>query len=162
MKIGIDLDGVLFDSEKFYRVYAELYDEQILKRNSKVDNKEVRFQERFNWSVEEQKDFIDRYLEKVFKEANFMPGAIEVLKLLKTLGCKLVVVTARGGMGADGSANAIDITKKRFEEANLDIFDKCLWGAKDKAQLCKNEGIDVMIDDNIGNCKMVSNAHIKT
>ena len=26
MNIGIDLDGVVFDSEKEYRVYAELYD----------------------------------------------------------------------------------------------------------------------------------------
>lgn len=26
MKIGIDLDGVIFDSEKLYRVYTELYD----------------------------------------------------------------------------------------------------------------------------------------
>lgn len=26
MKIGIDLDGVVFDSEKEYRVYSELYD----------------------------------------------------------------------------------------------------------------------------------------
>ena len=26
MKIGIDLDGVVFDSEKEYRVYTELYE----------------------------------------------------------------------------------------------------------------------------------------
>ena len=26
MKIGIDLDGVVFDSEKEFRVYSELYD----------------------------------------------------------------------------------------------------------------------------------------
>lgn len=26
MKIGIDLDGVIFDSEKEFRVYSELYD----------------------------------------------------------------------------------------------------------------------------------------
>ena len=26
MKIGIDLDGVVFDSEKNFRIYAELYD----------------------------------------------------------------------------------------------------------------------------------------
>ena len=40
MKIGIDLDGVVFDSEKEYRVYSELYDIIDLKKNSKINNKE--------------------------------------------------------------------------------------------------------------------------
>ena len=43
MKIGIDLDGVVFDSEKEFRVYSELYDMIDLKQNSKVDNRELRF-----------------------------------------------------------------------------------------------------------------------
>ena len=43
MKIGIDLDGVVFDSEKKFRVYSELYDMIDLKQNSKVDNRELRF-----------------------------------------------------------------------------------------------------------------------
>ena len=38
MKIGIDLDGVVFDTEKEYRVYTELYDMLVLKQNSKIDN----------------------------------------------------------------------------------------------------------------------------
>ena len=37
MKIGIDLDGVVFDSEKDFRVYSELYDLLELKINSKKD-----------------------------------------------------------------------------------------------------------------------------
>ena len=39
MKIGIDLDGVVFDSEKEFRVYSELYDMLDLKQNSKINNK---------------------------------------------------------------------------------------------------------------------------
>ena len=42
MKIGIDLDGVVFDSEKEFRVYSELYDMLDLKQNSKIDNKELK------------------------------------------------------------------------------------------------------------------------
>ena len=52
MKIGIDLDGVVFDSEKVYRVYSELYDMLEIKQNSKIDNGEIRFQERFAWTEE--------------------------------------------------------------------------------------------------------------
>ena len=50
MKIGIDLDGVVFDTEKEFRVYSELYDMLELKRNSKRDNKALRFQDRFSWT----------------------------------------------------------------------------------------------------------------
>ncbi len=50
MKIGVDLDGVIFDSEKEYRVYSELYDIIELKRNSKIDNREISFQKRFKWT----------------------------------------------------------------------------------------------------------------
>lgn len=39
MKIGIDLDGVIFDSEKDFRIYSELYDMLELKRNSKKTKK---------------------------------------------------------------------------------------------------------------------------
>ena len=41
MRIGIDLDGVIFDSEKLYRIYSELYDIQDLKKNSLKNNKEI-------------------------------------------------------------------------------------------------------------------------
>ena len=74
MKIGIDLDGVVFDSEKDFRIYAELYDIYDLKRNSTVDRKALRFQERFDWTEEEGKAFLDRYHEKIVRESNYMPG----------------------------------------------------------------------------------------
>ena len=63
MKIGVDLDGVVFDSEKEYRVYSELYDFRDLNKNSKVNNKEVRFQERFKWTKEEIAGFLKKRFE---------------------------------------------------------------------------------------------------
>ena len=57
MRIGIDLDGVIFDSEKEFRVYSELYDMLDLKQNSKINNQELKFQDRFNWSKEEIEGF---------------------------------------------------------------------------------------------------------
>ena len=96
MKIGIDLDGVVFDSEKEYRVYTELYDMKDLNKNTKRDNREIRFQERFNWTKEETDGFIKKYHKKIVTESNFMPGAKTVLKLLKDEGHSLILITARG------------------------------------------------------------------
>ena len=81
MKIGIDLDGVVFDSEKAFRVYAELYDICTLKRNSLINNNEVRFQERYNWTQQEQHDFMDKYYVPVILDSPPMSGVKEVLNL---------------------------------------------------------------------------------
>ena len=61
MKIGIDLDGVIFDTEKTFRVYSELYDMLELKQNSKENNYELKLQDRFNWSEEQINDFFNKY-----------------------------------------------------------------------------------------------------
>ena len=101
MKVGIDLDGVVFDSEKEFRVYSELYDMLDLKQNSKVDNKELKFQDRFKWKQEEISGFLNKYHKQIIVESNFMPGAKKVLQLLKQDGHSLILITARGGMNKD-------------------------------------------------------------
>lgn len=157
MNIGIDLDGVVFDSEKELKVYSELYDILTLKRNSVKDRKKLMFQERFNWTEDEIDDFLKKYDAVVTKESNFMPGAKQVLNLLKEEGHKLIVITARG----NNSPEEITITKQVLSENNMDIFDKYYFSAHNKAEICKNENIDLMIDDSKKNCIKVSAENIK-
>ena len=158
MKIGIDLDGVIFDSEKEYRVYSELYDILDLHKNSKIDNQEIKFQQRFNWSKEEIEGFIKKYHTKIAKESNFMPGVKIVLPMLKEEGHKLYLITARGGINKD----MIPVTMERLEKEHLNIFEKYYWATENKAEICKKEEIDIMIDDSYQKCQSVAQAHIKT
>lgn len=46
MKIGIDLDGVVIDSETTFRTYEEIYDIDILNGHNLINIEEPRFQER--------------------------------------------------------------------------------------------------------------------
>ena len=158
MKIGIDLDGVVFDTEKEYRVYTELYDMLVLKQNSKIDNSELRFQDRFKWTEENSSDFLTRYHEKITREANYMPGAKDVLQMLKQDGHKLIMITARGGM----NKRMIEITKERLNQDNMEIFDKYYFDIREKQKICLEEKIDVMIDDYYRNCQSISDVGIKT
>lgn len=158
MKIGIDLDGVIFDSEKLYRVYTELYDYCELHRNSIIDNRLVELQDRYNWTQEEVEDFFKKYEKQVLKEANIMPGAKEVLKMLKQDGHELIVITARGGMFKE----SVDTAKELLKREGLDIFDNYFWATKKKEEVCKNEKVDIMIDDSDKKCKAISEAGIKT
>lgn len=158
MRIGIDLDGVVFDSEKDFRIYQELYDFYELEGKSIKNEKEVRLQERFNWPDEVINNFLDKYYVQVVKEANYMPGAKMIIRKLKEEGHELIIVTARGGNTPD----IIELTEERLERDNMNIFDKACYGIVDKAEECKKENIDLMIDDSNVNCKNTSSKNIKT
>lgn len=158
MKIGIDLDGVIFDSEKIFRVQAELYDMLELHRNSIIDNREVKFQDRYNWSKEQVDDFMQKYQTKIVKEAPFIPGAKEVLKMLKQDGHELIIVTARG----EKTKEHIAITLETLKNNEMDIFDKYFWGVENKEDICLQEKVNLMIDDSDKKCKAVSDAKVKT
>ncbi len=156
MKIGVDLDGVIFDTEKEFRVYSELYDMIELKRNSKVDNKELQFQKRFHWSEEEISNFLNKYHNKIITKANLISGAKDVLKMLKEEGNELIIITARGGL----NKAMIPITEKRLKDVNMEIFDKYYWATENKAEICKKENIDIMIDDFDKNCLSIAEEKI--
>lgn len=162
MKIGVDLDGVTFDTEKLYRVCTELYDVLDLKKNSIKDNSNIMFQQRYNWTEAETKGFIDKYHEYIVRNANFMPGAKEVLRLLKEEGHQLILITSRGAHRENNNEEKyIKITEEIFKENNFEIFDKCYWGITDKTEICKQENIDLMIDDYNENCLKIANEGIK-
>ena len=158
MRIGIDLDGVIFDSEKLYRIYSELYDIQDLKRNSLIDNKQVKFEKRYSWNQDETNGFVKKYHRKITETANFMPGAKEIIPLLKEEGNTLIIITARGKVNKD----LVPITMQRLKENNLDIFEKYYWGTENKEEICKKEKIDLMIDDSNINCEKLARDHIHT
>ena len=158
LKIGIDLDGVIFDSERIIRVYAELYDVLEMHKNSIIDNREVKFQDRYNWPQEKKDDFMSKYQTYSIEHATFMPGAKEVIKMLKDDGHELIIITARG----DKEKEHITITEDILKKNNMYIFDKYIWGVENKSEICVNEKLDLMIEDSDRNCKAISETKIKT
>lgn len=77
------------------------------------------------------------------------PECVKTLTNLKTMGYRLVIISAR-------STKFLDVTKKYVETFLPNIFDKVLVGniwndgeKKTKAQMCKEENCRFLIDDNI-------------
>lgn len=157
MKIGIDLDGVVIDSETTFRTYEEIFDTKILKKNSLIDREEPKFQGRYNWTKEEEQQFIDNYFMKVSAESNLMSGFLAVYNLLKEQGVEFVVITARGGHVKQMKDDA----QRVLNESNI-VFDKYYWAVQDKLEVCKKENIDIMIDDDYKIIKQISKSKIKT
>ena len=157
MKIGIDLDGVVIDSETTFRTYEEIFDIDILKGNNLINKEEPKFQARYNWTNEQGKEFIERYFLPVSKQSNLMSGFIAVYNLLKNQGHEFVVITARGGLVKEMKDDAIRLLK----ENNIN-FDKYYWNVKDKLEVCKSEKVDIMIDDDWRIIKNLADNHVKT
>ncbi len=157
MKIGIDIDGVILNTENMLRVKAELYDLLELNKSGVINKKGVIEAERYNWNEEEVKRFREKYLLQSMKESNLMPGAKEVIELLKKDNHELIIITARGRIFKETKNEA----EQKFQQFGLS-FDKYYWALEDKLEICKKEKVDVMIDDRTQICKTISDNKIRT
>ena len=102
-------------------------------------------------------DFVNKYFLKLSKQTPLIPGAKDVINMLKNEGNELIIISARGGMIEEMKNVAIN----KFEKEGLS-FDKYYWKQEDKLDVAKKEKIDVMIDDSYDVCKKLSSNGIKT
>lgn len=142
MKIGLDLDGVVIDSEKTIRTYLELYAIDELNGKNIENREEPKMHDRYNFTKEEEEKFIDKYILKCSQESNLMSGFKVVYDKLKKQGHEFVVITARGGYTEEMKTDAIRI----LNEGNIDLK-KFYWHTSNKLEACKKEDVDIMIDD---------------
>lgn len=146
MRIGLDLDGVVIDSERVFRTYNEIF--EIEKNMDKlVDKSEAKFQRRFNWTLEEQLEYTNKYFIKSVENSNLMAGFKIVYDLLKQEDVELIVITSRGIAPRGNFIQEMEDNAKKLLADNNIIFDKYYWKQKDKLEACQKENIDLMIDD---------------
>lgn len=152
MKIAIDLDGVVFNSEMFFMAVAEIYDAMILGKNSLLKSDEPRVQKKYSWSKEELAGYIDRYANS--EDFDIMPGAKIVIDALKESN-ELFVISARGQFNKD----EIAIANKKLDNAGIK-FDHYYFGYLNKNEIVKSNDIDIMIDDRYDVCQSLSEEKI--
>ena len=157
MWIGVDLDGVVIDSERQFRNAAELYDILKFKKNSIIDNNEVMIQKKYDWTNEEFLEFASKYFVECSQKSHVMPGAKEVIELLKNDGHELIVITARG----HDFPIMKEVGEKILEREGLS-FDKYYWRNQENVETAKKENIDLMIEDSIHNCEKFAQNGIKS
>lgn len=157
MKIGLDVDGVILNSENEIRIKAELYDLLELKGKGVSHPNGFLECDRYDWSKEKLDTFREKYFIYASNDSYPMPGAKQVLEMLKRDKHELIIITARGLSIKDMKEAA----EEKFKEYNLN-FDKYYWKVENKLDICKKENIDVMIDDKASICKLTSDNKIKT
>lgn len=157
MKIGIDLDGVVINSEATLRTFYEIFDIDVLKGNNIINREEPKFQARYNWTEEQRQQFIDTYMLEASKNSPLMGGFKVVYELLKKENIEFIAITARGGYLTEMRDDA-----ERILRENNITFDKIYWRQRDKLDTCLEENIDIMIDDDYQVVNTLSQNGIKT
>ena len=155
MNIGIDVDGVIQNTEVYFRAAAEIYDLEHGGFGVK-DHDAVKVEKRMNWPAGMFEQFVYDKMFDIMKTAPLMPYAKEVIDWLKSKGHKLFLITARGTF----SNVEVDIAKQMVDEYELK-FDKVFYNAQDKLVPCVEEKIDYMIDDAVSNVTRLSENGVK-
>lgn len=159
MKIGIDIDGVLTDIEKWQldygsKFYYENYHKGI------VNNKGYETDEIFDSSRECDNLFWDKYFKDYSVNVEVRKFAAEIISNLKNEGYEINIITARGSFLSHSSSvmskkENEQIVKKWLNKNNI-YYDQIIFSPEDKLDICINNKIDIMIEDKVDNINKIS------
>lgn len=146
MNIGIDIDNTITEIQEKLNKAKINY---AIKLGKSIDKKE------FNY--EEQKYFLKNIQEKITDQAKPRKDAVEIINKLRKEGYKIIIITARCSEFHD---NPYLQSKEWLEKNNIE-YDKLIVNAIEKGSICKEENIDIFIDDQLDNCLAVLKQGIK-
>ena len=142
MIIGIDLDDTIAKTEETLFKYAKIYNKEE-NIQYKIDRNKWDWNKAFGWNDKNVEKFFEKYLRKIFKEVEIKEQAKEIINTLKKDGNKIIIITARN------SENVKDVHKiceKWLKDKQVKV-DKIVINGEDKAKECKENNIDIFIDD---------------
>ena len=151
MRIGIDIDNVIsnFDEE----LLKEFLNQDKKLRNTGIVNKEVYIKRgMFDWSQEEIDEFYHNNIERIANNLNVIDKAPEYIKKLKENGHEIYIVSGRDN---GEYKNANKMTTEWLEKNNI-VYDNLIltnaYNSLEKAKICIENDIDIMIDDSARIC----------
>lgn len=145
MNIGIDIDNTITEiQEKLEKAKLDY----AVKIGKKIHEE---------FTYEEQKYFIKNILEEIADQAKPRKQVVEVIHKLRKQGHKIIIITARCSEFHD---NPYLQSKEWLEKNNIE-YDKLIVNAIEKGTICKEENIDIFIDDQLNNCLDVVKEGIK-
>ena len=155
MKIGFDIDGVILNTERDIKFYADFWSFFTLNK-PKLKNNEVEPEKCYTWTQEETDYFYNKNFDAITRKTSIIAGAKEIIQLLKKQGHEIYIISYRGDYRKTEISDAIKILKK-FKVK----FDGYYWSVANKMEKCKELGIDVYVVDNPGKVEQFANSPIK-
>lgn len=152
MRIGIDVDDVITNTSEEMKDYIMKYD-----KNGDISNhmEDVMRGDMTNPII---KKFFEENSAEIFSNAKMKENANEVIQRWINAENEIIIITTRGEIRFKGST---EITKKYFKLNNIP-YTEILFNSFEKAEVCKENKIDLMIDDSEKYCREVAKENIKS
>lgn len=155
MRIGIDIDGVLTDFEKWQLDVGSKF---FLKYNKNIvvpggyDSDVV-----FNVTKEMDSEFWNEYLYDYAQNEPARKFSNEVIDKLRKKGYEIYIITARylTDKNNDLGKEMRKIVKDWLKNNKIN-YDKIIFSPEDKLEICKENNIDIMIEDKVENINNIS------
>lgn len=157
MRIGLDIDNVITDMDK--SLLDEFIKEDKRKRNRGIINKNASITGgMFDWSKEEVKEFFCTHMERIAKTLDVRENAKYYIDKFLEEGHEVYLITHR----AYPEYHEPEETTIKWLKDNEINYTKLIFSATpDKTIECKNNSIDVMIDDRVKQCKKMIENKVK-
>lgn len=147
MKIGVDIDGVLTDIERFVVDYGSKF---CVEKGIPIKIKEGEYDEKdsFGWSEEQSLEFWNTYLEYYVTKYKTREFATEIIHKLRQEGHEIYIITARNewGLPPKSVGKMRQFVEKWLEDEKIE-YDRLIYTEGSKLKYCVGNYIDVMIED---------------
>ena len=152
MRIGIDIDDVITDTSLTITDYIVKYDRngEILEHIEEVMRGEM--------PTQGIKKFFDENSIKIFESAKLKKDVSKVTRNFLDTGHEIFLITSRGDVKFKGSER---LTLEYLKNNDVS-YSKILFNSFDKAKVCKENYIDIMVDDSAKYCTEISKENIKS
>ena len=151
MKIGIDIDDTLAMTSDYLLPLALKYDKDVLHKNGVV-KPEIDFPRCFDWTNEELSYFLKNIFEKEVLHIPVMENAKREIIKLRDAGNEIIIISSRNKMQLSDPY----LLTEKWLELNDIVVDKLIVEAKYKGPIIEEEGIQLLIDDSVGQCTFVA------
>ncbi len=149
MRIGIDIDDTLIDSIQVVRKYIKKYGHLYCKNNELSDLEGELLRGKLKNKI--VTDFFSNHCIEISDHIRVKRYAKQVINKLHEEGNEIIIITARSD---NYYKNAQEYCANYLKKKNIH-YDKLITHQTYKYKTCKNEGIDIMIDDAIDTCEDV-------
>lgn len=160
MRIGVDIDNVLSNfNEVLLNDYLS-HDKSL--RNNGIVNKEVYIRNMFDWSEEYEKEYYKNNIERLANSFEPIKDCSRYIKMLRKEGNLIYIISGRdNGEYSDPYNMTINWLNKYDIEYDELILTNA-YNHQEKADICLEKNINIMIDDSTNVCDKCMNSNIKS
>ena len=158
MRIGIDIDGVISNfNDELLKEYIN-HDKELRNTGIINENADHIFRGMFDWSKEENDDFYYNNIERIAKKLKPLWKAKETIKQLRKEENEIYIISSRDN---GEYTNPYEMTINWLRDNDIEYDKLILTDKRQKGKVCKENNVDIMIDDSINNCIDLSENGIK-